>query len=83
MVTSGKRKVPQVDRVTSTPITLRGRPRTAADGHDSLHIQPGGYLKYCWCMCSKCFLKYPSPNRQKDTHIGRCICVSCPCNSRI
>lgn len=39
--------------------------------HDSLHMAQG--LKYCWCMCPKCFLKYGDGNG------GICSCRECPC----
>ena len=45
-------------------------PRPIGPRHDPLHMMPG--LINCWCMCAKCFLKYP-------TGVGICICRDCPC----
>jgi len=61
--------------------------RTELSGHDALHLFPEGspyhrgYLKYCWCMCPRCWQHYG--RGAKDTLIGRCICSTCPCGGAV
>jgi hypothetical protein len=38
--------------------------------HDRLHMAEG--LRFCWCLCQRCFLRYADGN-------GICICRECPC----
>lgn len=67
-----KAKPPRsVDRIKIH--TYRGR---NPDGHDSLHMQEG--LKFCWCMCQRCWQRLPS----SPSGAGKCICPQCPCNTR-
>jgi len=46
-------------------------PRPAGPKHDALHMKPG--LRFCWCMCQRCFLRYGG-----DTG-GVLTCLECPC----
>jgi hypothetical protein len=65
--------------------TPRQKPKPPGPKHDRLCLgfldergKPLGLgLRYCWCMCVRCWL---SLGRTPAGHpTGRCICPACPC----
>lgn len=56
--------------------TIKLKPRETPErskGHDTLHMMEG--LKYCHCMCTRCFTKWNNISGAR----GFCICPDCPC----
>lgn len=60
--------------VLNPMVPATGAPRPAGPRHDGLHMTPA--LRFCWCMCGRCWKPYPGGK-------GVCICRECECGSQL